>query len=83
MRRPRALSPGTPCRSNLFNAVLFVISDKFTRAKHDERRALLHEGAGQQVPPVSRTAAQPSFHGDHRSNCLKVDETTPNSIQHI
>ena len=36
---------------NFFNAILFVISDRFTRMKHDERRSLLHEGAGQQVVP--------------------------------
>ena len=36
-------------RSSLFNAILFVVSERFSVMRHEDRRAMLHEGAGQQV----------------------------------
>ena len=36
-------------RSSLFNAILFVVSERFAVMRHEDRRAMLHEGAGQQA----------------------------------
>lgn len=36
-------------KSNLFNAILFVISDHFGSLRQETRRSLLHEGAGPAV----------------------------------
>eukprot|EP00742_Colponemidia_sp_Colp-10_P007154 GILJ01007683.1.p1 GENE.GILJ01007683.1~~GILJ01007683.1.p1 ORF type:complete len:1223 (+),score=303.09 GILJ01007683.1:1-3669(+) len=36
-------------KSNFFVAIMFVLSDKYTNLRQDERQALLHEGAGPAV----------------------------------
>mmetsp|Transcript_92901 Transcript_92901/g.170300 ORF Transcript_92901/g.170300 Transcript_92901/m.170300 type:complete len:1208 (-) Transcript_92901:208-3831(-) len=36
-------------KSNFFNAILFVVSDRFGTLRAETRKSLLHEGAGQQV----------------------------------
>jgi chromosome segregation ATPase len=38
-----------PGKSNLLDAIQFVLSDKYSGLSAEERRKLLHEGAGQEV----------------------------------
>ncbi|KAL0476479.1 sudA, partial [Acrasis kona] len=36
-------------KSNFFNAIIFVLSEKYSKLKAEERQALLHEGVGKAV----------------------------------
>lgn len=40
-------------KSNFFNAILFVLSDKFSHIRQDEKQRLIHEGAGDDVTNAS------------------------------
>jgi structural maintenance of chromosome 3 (chondroitin sulfate proteoglycan 6) len=36
-------------KSNFFNAIIFVLSEKYSKLKADERQAFLHEGTNRAV----------------------------------
>jgi structural maintenance of chromosome 3 (chondroitin sulfate proteoglycan 6) len=36
-------------KSNFFNAIIFVLSEKYSKLRADERQAFLHEGTGRAV----------------------------------
>ena len=36
-------------KSNFFSAIMFVLSDKFSHIRQEEKQRLIHEGAGEPV----------------------------------
>eukprot|EP00747_Dinoflagellata_sp_TGD_P181727 gnl/TRDRNA2_/TRDRNA2_35654_c0_seq1.p1 gnl/TRDRNA2_/TRDRNA2_35654_c0~~gnl/TRDRNA2_/TRDRNA2_35654_c0_seq1.p1 ORF type:complete len:1196 (-),score=366.26 gnl/TRDRNA2_/TRDRNA2_35654_c0_seq1:84-3671(-) len=56
-------------KSNFFNAILFVISDKYQTLRNETRKALLHEGAG---PPVTTAFVEIVF--DNRDRRMPIDK---------
>jgi len=58
-------------KSNLFNAILFVISDHFGSLRQETRRSLLHEGAG---PAVLTAFVEIAFDNTDRRMPIDRDE---------
>ena len=58
-------------KSNFFSAIMFVLSDKFSNIRQEEKRRLLHEGAGEPV-----TSATVEIVLDNTDGRLPIDKQT-------
>jgi structural maintenance of chromosome 3 (chondroitin sulfate proteoglycan 6) len=58
-------------KSNFFNAIMFVLSDKYSNIRQEEKQRLIYEGAGE---PVESASVEVIF--DNTDGRLPIDKST-------